>query len=104
MKDPALFDRLVAEHVMGRRTGEPRRHYSTDPSVATEVLQRLPELYWRIEYRPHRDGQEDGLVGWRAAALENPEEFADIAGGWAYAPTWSRAVCLAALRAVGVEV
>lgn len=70
------------------------RSYTTDISAAWEVVEKMQQKYtYSLSHETHWDFYQ--------AWLENPvgDEFAN-----ANAPTMPEAVCLAALRALGVDM
>ncbi len=82
------LDALVAEKVMGETCLFTAPAYSTDIAAAWQVVDKLHALSFYLEV---------GSAGWMA-------RFANISATEASAATAPLAICLAALKAVGVTV
>ena len=113
MKPGRDMDRLVAKEVMDNPFVEPERpyeypppckhcghwcsddcHHSTEDDAAWAVVRAMHDKGWRLWlFPPHDD------------ALVFTVHFAKIGGAhrFAQAQTFAEAVCVAALRALGVE-
>lgn len=68
-------------------------HYSTDIAAAWEVVERMRSGGWRLELR-------DWVTYWSARFNSDP----DSQGRFAKEEDVPHAICLAALKAVGVEL
>lgn len=112
MKPSRELDALVAEKVMGMSTERRLRdipEYSTDVAAAWQVVEKLkwaePELSWSDEQHAwclylNKKPLDIWQPEWSGGCLYLKKTLVI----WPTAPTAPHAICLAALRAVGVEV
>jgi len=120
------LDAMVAEHVMGWyrtamdwfvRKGKFRREpkpYSTDIAAAWLVVEAMRERGWSVFIDDMPDGASAQVVNLNCEHHADEHDTGSYASGTfrggycalseAKAPKAPRAICLAALRALGVEV